>query len=85
MVLPPSLAFLASLPTPSHTNLADIKGNTSDEEKLIGAKAFWAFLCAGEFALDIGKHLKIIAISLDDEAHQCEVIHEIEVTKGVHT
>ncbi|KAJ6558296.1 hypothetical protein B0H19DRAFT_1261822 [Mycena capillaripes] len=59
-----------------------MQDNATDEEKLC-AKAFWHFICAGEFAVEIGKRIRIASINLDNEAHQCEVVHEIEVTKDM--
>ncbi|KAJ7640292.1 hypothetical protein DFH06DRAFT_1430086 [Mycena polygramma] len=83
--VPASLQFVHDLPIPSHINVADIAGNATDEEKLFSAKGFWHFIITGPFAVDVGKRIRIVSISHDDEKHQCELVDEIEVTRGVHT
>ncbi|KAJ6454533.1 hypothetical protein C8R47DRAFT_1083044 [Mycena vitilis] len=82
-MLPQAFEFLNSLPAPPKFNVAEIKGNLSDDEKLLNAKGFWHLLSTAEFAKDIGKRLRIASINFDDETRQCELVLEIEVAKDM--
>ncbi|KAJ7615038.1 hypothetical protein DFH06DRAFT_128351 [Mycena polygramma] len=85
-MVPPALdsEFLRSLPDPPNLNVADIRGNTTDAEKRLHAKGFF-HLQTGEFGKDICRGLRLTSLSFDDdsEKHQCELILEIEIVKGV--
>ncbi|KAJ7667000.1 hypothetical protein DFH06DRAFT_1384563 [Mycena polygramma] len=81
--VPASLQFVHDLPIPSHIDVADIAGNATDEEKVFSAKGFWHFIITGPFAVDVGKRIRIVSISHDDEKHQCELVNEIQVTQDM--
>jgi hypothetical protein len=79
----PSFQFLRALPSPPDINIADIKGNATDEEKLINAKGFHHFITMGDFGTDISKRLRLTGLSFDDVRRECELTLEIEVIKGM--
>ncbi|KAJ7871315.1 hypothetical protein B0H13DRAFT_1039678 [Mycena leptocephala] len=79
----PSFEFLRALPTPPNINIADIKGNATDEEKLINAKGFHHFITMGDFGTDISKRLRLTGLSFDDARRECELTLEIEVIKDM--
>ncbi|KAJ6454540.1 hypothetical protein C8R47DRAFT_222717 [Mycena vitilis] len=82
-ILPPSLAFVDSLPAPPNLDVSSIGGNLTDEQKLQHAKGFWHLLSADEFAKDIGKRLRIMEVDFEDKIQRCELRHEIEVAKDM--
>ncbi|KAJ7673503.1 hypothetical protein B0H17DRAFT_1140843 [Mycena rosella] len=82
--LSPTLAFLYSVPTPPNTVISNIRGNTSDDEKLMAVKGFWHFASAEEsFCIDIGQRIRMVELNIDDCIGQCIVVHEVEVTRDM--
>ncbi|KAK7046772.1 hypothetical protein R3P38DRAFT_3176040 [Favolaschia claudopus] len=71
-----AFAFLDSLPLPPDFNVADIKGNSSDEEKLSAAKGFFHYF-PGVFGSDILKRLRVTTMNFDEGKRECEFIKEL--------
>ncbi|KAJ6579475.1 hypothetical protein DFH09DRAFT_1445518 [Mycena vulgaris] len=83
---PPSLAFVHSLPPPPNTAVSDIRGNTSDKEKLFAVKGFLEFAASeGSYCRNLAQRLKIVEVNIADVASECTcvIVHEIEVTRDM--
>ncbi|KAK7018966.1 hypothetical protein R3P38DRAFT_1281676 [Favolaschia claudopus] len=77
-----AFAFLDSLPSPPNFNVADIKGNASDEEKLSAAKGFFHYF-PGVFGSDILKRLRVTTMNFDEGKRECEFISEIQISSNM--